>query len=97
MAVFDDAGLNTCSALMGFEILIQRFSDGGPQGHWIDEYKRDIAGDTNCYTGTIRLGTDEWRLSAYSHEVRHAADYCSTPEHEGWLDGGIFLQVEEAQ
>jgi hypothetical protein len=97
VAVYEDAGYRTCAALGGFDIEVQRTPDGGPAVHWIDEYQRDIAGDTSCGLGRIRLGTDSWRLSAYSHEVMHVSDGCATPDHENWLDGGIFLLVEEAQ
>lgn len=97
VAVFGDAGFDVCGELNGYEVQVQRLPDGGPIGNWIDEYGRDIAGDTSCSLRRIRLGTDVWRRSAYSHEVRHAIDRCQTPEHEGWLDGGVFNMVEEAQ
>lgn len=97
VAVFNDAGFDTCRELNGYDIEIMRHPDGGPVIDWVDEYGREIAGDTHCTVQLIRLGTDNWPWSAYSHEVRHAIDRCATDEHQGWLDGGVFDMIERAR
>lgn len=58
-------------------------------------FGRDVAGLTECNTLTMQLGTDDWRRSAYTHELVHLAD-CprENPEHLGW-DGGLWQAIAD--
>lgn len=74
----------------GVTVVIQNTEDGT----WIDSWGRHVSGLTFCDMKTSYLGTDEWSLSALTHELAHQAlgPDCD-PEHIEWEERGIYKAI----
>lgn len=85
-----------CSSLRGWLLLVHPHADArgvwatdGVLGHEGVVY---VLGLTNCANRTIFVGSNEWRTTAYVHELGHVGD-CLVENlvganHEGWRTRG---------
>jgi len=70
-----------------------------PNSVWIDPWRRDVAGMTECDLSRIYIGTGPYRDNAYAHELAHLAQNCNSPlpidehldyDHSNWNRDGIY-------
>ena len=96
---FEVAGLETFSYL--YEPLCDRlgtvslFVRNTPDGKWIDEYGRTVAGVTWCDLSTVEVADTHYQTNAYFHELAHVAQ-CPAQDgsHAGWQELGIWAHLE---
>lgn len=67
-------------------------------GSFIDPSGRTVAGLTYCDQRKVEVAWNEagWRSTATVHELVHVMDGCSTPNHWGWTEHGIFEAIDAA-
>ena len=66
-----------------------------PDGKWIDEYGRTVAGLTWCDLSLVQIADTHYETNAYFHELAHVAQ-CPMQDvaHETWEGLGIWDKLE---
>ncbi len=62
-------------------------------------YPQGVFGITNCENTVVELGSDNWKTSAFTHELAHVLqpNNCMTDAHENWSTNGICAGVNKGQ
>jgi hypothetical protein len=80
-----------CSRLRYVSLYVWETEDGS----WVDTYGRKVAGLMWCDLATMELGSDDWQINAYFHEMAHLAQ-CPEQDasHSTWEALGIWESIE---
>lgn len=70
---------NACALLKGWRLVIM------PGADWVDPYKRNVSGETNCDSWLVQVGERPPLQSSLPHELAHVIQRCMPTPFEGSL------------
>ncbi len=85
-----------CRKLQDVEVWVRQPGVKGA-GTWLSDTTGGLTGgETYCNKGSV-IGTDDWYLNSYAHEMLHIFDGCKSREHEFWNERGYYATVQAAR
>lgn len=79
-----------------------RVLDTDGRGWWRDDFGRDVTGLVHYWASVMELGSGNWGLNAYTHEVAHVyeeyiGDFDENNPHANWEEKGIYEAIWETR